>query len=112
MFAPGIAKDQIKATESLTSKRAKQVSTSFSHPPAYNAPEKDPGDRESAPGASWVFSKMPVVAPDRAASTAASDKNQEIRSTVKHHRHAFSAAIRRVSPVFQNDSMSSKERKP
>jgi hypothetical protein len=56
------------------------------------------------------FSKIPVVPPDRAASTAAPDDNWGIRSIGKHHRHTFSATIRRSSPAFQNDSMSGNER--
>ncbi len=50
------------------------------------------------------FSKIPVVPPDRAANTTT------IRSIVKRHRHTFSAAIRRVSPPSQNDSMSGNKR--
>lgn len=56
------------------------------------------------------FSKISVVPPDRAASTAASNNNWGMRSIVKHHRHTFSTAIRRVSPTLQNDSMSGNER--
>jgi hypothetical protein len=112
MFAPRIAKAPIKASVRLTNKRAPQDSTVFARPSAQNAPEHDPGGRESAPGVPWDFSKIPVVAPDRATSTAASDKKKDIRSIFKPHRHTCSAAIRRVSPAFRHDSMSGNERKP
>lgn len=58
------------------------------------------------------FSKIPVVPPDRAASTASSDNNWGMRSIVTQHRHRFSAVIRHVSPAFQSDSMSADEREP
>ena len=58
------------------------------------------------------FSKIPVVLPDRAASTASSDSNWGMRSLVTQHRHPFSAVIRRVSPALQSDSMSADEREP
>jgi len=58
------------------------------------------------------FSKIPVVPPDRAVSTASNDNNGGIRSIVKHHRHPFSAAIRRAGPAFQNDPISANVREP
>jgi hypothetical protein len=73
--------------------------------------EEDKGDSITTESARFGhdFSKIPVMPPDRAASNAASESNRGIRSTVEHHRHTFSAAIRRVGAVFQNDSMSGNE---
>jgi hypothetical protein len=55
------------------------------------------------------FSNIPVVSPDRAASTVAGNNSWGSPSGVAHHRHTFSAVIRRVSPATQTDSMGSNE---
>jgi hypothetical protein len=56
--------------------------------------------------------KISVVPPNRAASPASNDNNWGIRSIIRHLRHHFSAAIRRVGPAFQHDPMSANVREP
>lgn len=55
------------------------------------------------------FGEVSVFPPDRPASSSTEEPTGGIRSISKHHRHAFSAVVRRASPPSQSDSTGENE---
>lgn len=107
MFAARIAKAPIKPSHCRSKTRARQHSTLFARSAADGALGNHAGAPRSTPGLTWDFGGFRLVPLDQSVSPPAGDKH--MRSLVLHHRHAFSAAIRRVSPAGQCDAMSAEQ---